>query len=301
MSQKGAKSGTSGASIVSNSTMNHAQSRNNSVNYNITNVMNNNTKNIINKERESSVGSNLKGGSNLNLIKTYSNLQHNKSNSLSFNLNHLNKLQNSNNLNKLENLNNLSGINVNVKVKKEDSNINNMSYLYKKVQPKIIKNISSKINSIQCKYFNFNFLVGHHHNYSNIHNNNISTTNFNNISNNNFNKKNEAMSRNHPNNDLLRVGNNTKNNLTYVTRSKILNSSGLNNSNINQEIQTQSQSNLGINNFKQINNLNLKMNQSKNLSNNLSRNYNKNEISTLSDLTSSINRGNSKYSTRRNK
>ena len=120
-----------------------------------------NTKNINNKERVNSVGSNLKDLNNLNITRTFNNLQHNKSNSLSFNLNQLNNLQNLEYLNKHENSNNLSGINSNFR--KEDNkysngyycnnNFNNMSYLYKKVQPKIIKNITSKVNSIQCNFF----------------------------------------------------------------------------------------------------------------------------------------------------
>jgi hypothetical protein len=119
-------------------------------------------------------------------------------------------------------------------------------------------------------------------------------------------KKNETLSRNgHLKSDFLRAANNTKNNLSYMTKTKMtaspminnnlsLNTSNTNNMISNNKINSLNKSPSSQNNKQQIisniQGLNTHIPFNINLSNNNSRNLNKNEISTLSDLTSSINR-----------
>jgi hypothetical protein len=121
-------------------------------------------------------------------------------------------------------------------------------------------------------------------------------------------KKNEALSRNgHLKSDFLRAANNTKNNLSYMTRTKLTNSSNVNHNNSLQGcagvvINTHSKGNCmtktpsthnkhtSIHSLHNLNPPQLPFSFNMNFSNNHSRNHNKNEISTLSDLTSSINR-----------
>ena len=121
-------------------------------------------------------------------------------------------------------------------------------------------------------------------------------------------KKNEALSRNgHLKSDFLRAANNTKNNLSYMTRTNLANSSNVNHSNSlhgcagvvinahskgNSMTKTPSSHNkqTSIHSLQNMNPPQLPFSFNMNFSNNHSRNHNKNEISTLSDLTSSINR-----------
>lgn len=133
----------------------------------------------------------------------------------------------------------------------------------------------------------------------------VSTTN---LTPNSMIKKNESHSRNgHLKSDFLRAANNTKNNLSYMTKTKmstspiINNNISLNSSNLNNVTYNNNNKIMSLNktpsskNTKQqlISNmpsLSTKLPFNINISNNHSRNINKNEISTLSDLTSSINR-----------
>ncbi len=134
-------SGVSNSNLTYFNNLNHTQSRNNLINHHLSNLADP----IINNRDSSSL---TKANKTVNMTKTYTELQHNKSNSLSFNINH-----------NFENKN-LSGMNVILKKENSDNPGNiglgksylmnsNLNYLYKKVQPKIINKYNG---GIKCNF-----------------------------------------------------------------------------------------------------------------------------------------------------
>jgi len=261
----------------------NTQSRNHSLN------LRNYTNNLKNSYAQDN---SLKQQQIMNLMRTYSGGQDIKSSSLSNTKNQNNKSTNSNqvNTNIINNQLNKNIINIS-----DNQNIHNN---FKKVQPKIIKNTN---NNIQTKLPS---------NYVEI-----------------LNKRKLENSRNNfiMGGEFMRVANNTKNNMSSMTRSKFLNASamhagnatGLNNLNSsnllekeransqnretkvstqlikNQQINSNTQV-IPANNTFNLNNININIHTTGH-----SRNRNKNEISTLSDLTNSLNRGLSQEETKR--
>jgi hypothetical protein len=255
----------------------HVQSRNHFLN------INNYTNNLKNSYAQDS---SLKQPQGVYAMRTYSGGQHVKSNSMG--------------ITSYFNYQNNNSQTVNQAINNPMNNINsqNIQIKYKKVQPKIIKNNNY---SIQGKLPS---------NYIEI-----------------LNKRKTDNSRNNYilGNDFMRVGNNTKNNVNSIARSKFINGSvvygnnstgtGLNNLNISNIVEKERansrsremkvSSQILIQNQTQQNNINNQANphhkntlNMNNININIhtnghSRNQNYNEISSISDLTSSINRGQS--------